>query len=39
MQRESRKTVTLVREAMALPNLASLPDAGGGVLPPGLIYC
>jgi tryptophanyl-tRNA synthetase len=39
MQRESEETIGLVREAMGLPSLDSLPGNGGGSLPPGLAYC
>jgi len=39
MREESEETMALVREAMGLPNLNSLPGTGGGALPPGLVYC
>jgi len=39
MQEESEETLALVREAMGLPSLESLPGNGGGAPPPGLIYC
>ncbi len=39
MQGESVGTMTLVHDAMGLPSLNSLPSAGGGMLPPGLIFC
>lgn len=39
MREESKETMTLVREAMRLPGTYFLPDGGGGVRPPGLIYC
>jgi tryptophanyl-tRNA synthetase len=39
MREESEETMALVHEAMGLPSLDSLPGAGGGALPPGLVYC
>ncbi|MGD2144655.1 MAG: tryptophan--tRNA ligase [Anaerolineae bacterium] len=39
VREESEETTALVRETMGLPSLESLPAEGGGVLPPGLIYC
>jgi tryptophanyl-tRNA synthetase len=39
MREESEATMALVREAMGLPSLESLPISGGGTPPPGLVYC
>jgi len=39
MREESEETMALVREAMGLPSLESLPTSGGGAPPPGLVYC
>lgn len=39
MQEESEKTMALVREKMGLSSFDSSPVAGGGILPPGLIFC
>ena len=39
MREESEETMALVREAMGLPSLESLPISGGGTPPPGLVYC
>jgi len=39
MREESEETMALVREAMGLPGLESLPGNGGGAPPPGLVYC
>jgi tryptophanyl-tRNA synthetase len=39
MREESEETMALVREAMGLPSLDSLPGSRGSERPPGLIYC
>lgn len=39
MRRESAQTMRRVREAMGLPSFDLPSEAGGGAMPPGLIYC
>mgnify|MGYP006289143493 CR=1 FL=1 len=39
MREESKETMALVREAMGMFGLDSLPRPGGRSVPPGLVYC